>query len=364
MVSIKLTNVFKSYRKRPVLKNINLEVKGNAITILFGPVGAGKTTLLRIIAGLERPDEGTIMFGDKDVTLLPPQERNVGFVFQTFALYPHLTVFENIASPLRARGVPLSDIKKRVEEVAELLKIRDILERRPAEISGGQRQRVAIARALVKDANAYLFDEPLVNLDYKIREAMRGELKRILREKGGTMLWATADPQEALTLGDYVAVILEGSIVQFGSVSEVYSKPSNPTTARIFSYPPANIVKGVVQVKDNRRVLDLKFTELDVSGIKELSGVEPGSEVIIGIRPTEVALGSREGCVVVKGNIIISEVVGSETLLHVDLQGERVTVHVPLIARYSPGDPVEVSINPRKVLIFTREGELLYSPYI
>lgn len=363
MVYVKLINISKKYRSKQVLRNINLNVEENAITVLFGPVGAGKTTLLRLIAGLELPDEGSILFGDREVTKLPPQERNVGLVFQTFALYPHLTVFENIASPLRARGLSSDFISKKVEEVADLLKIRDILWRRPAEISGGQRQRVAIARALVKDAGVYLFDEPLVNLDYKIREAMRGELKKILREKGGTMIWATADPQEALALGDYVAVILNGSIYQYGRVVEVYSKPKNPEIAKIFSYPPANVIKGILYVKDEKRLIDLKFAELDVTDIRETMSIDPGSEVIVCIRPIEISLGRRDEYVVTNGIVIISEVVGSETLLHVDLHGERIVVHVPSIAKYNPGDSIQISINPRKIIIFSREGELLYTPY-
>lgn len=363
MVVVRLVRVVKKYRGKYALRGVDLEVKDNAITVLFGPVGAGKTTLLRIVAGLEKPDEGSVIFGDRDVTRLPPQERNVGLVFQTFALYPHLTVFENIASPLRAKGVPEGEVRKRVYEVASLLKITDILERRPAEISGGQRQRVAIARALVKDASIYLFDEPLVNLDYKIREAMRGELKKILRERGGTMLWATSDPQEALALGDYAAVIIEGVVQQYGRVSEVYAKPRNPTVAKLFSYPPANILKGAVVVKNGAKLVDLGFVQLDVTKLRGVALLEPGSEVVVAIRPTELKVGTAVGLTAVKCNVILSEVIGSETLLHVESGGTRLVVHLPYVAKYSPGDTVEVSINPAKALIYTREGELVYTPY-
>lgn len=360
MVNVKLENIYKKYRRKEVLRGVTFTARDGSITVVFGPPGAGKTTLLRIIAGLEKPTSGRILFDDKDVTELPPQTRNVGLVFQTFALYPHMSVYENIASPLKARGLPSSEIEKRVKWVAEILGIQDILEKGPAEISGGQRQRVAIARALVKEANVYLFDEPLTNLDYKIREAMRGELKKILRERGITIVWSTADPQEALALGDYVAILVDGVLESFGSTLEVYDHPRTTRVAKYFSYPPMNLINGVSVVKDGKIILDLGVVSL---GLPEEAAkfVTPGREVTVGIRSSSIKL-SGEG-VRLKANVIITEVVGSETLIHVDLSGTRLVVHVPWIYRAEPGSPIDVVVDPTRIYVFDKSsGELLYAP--
>lgn len=361
MVNVKLENIFKRYRKKEVLHNVTLLAKDNTITTVFGPPGAGKTTLLRIIAGLEKPNRGRVLFDDKDVTELPPQERNVGFVFQTFALYPHMSVYENIASPLRAKGYSAEEIDKRVKWVAEILGITDILFKGPAEISGGQRQRVAIARALVKDANVYLFDEPLTNLDYKIREAMRGELKKILRERGGTIIWATADPQEAIALGDNVAVLINGTVEAYGSTLDVYNKPRTTMVAKYFSYPPMNLVKGITVSKDGILMVDMGIASITIPP-ESSKLIEKGKEVVVGIRSSDVKL-SGEG-IKLRGNIVITEVLGSETLIHVDIAGTRLVVHAPQIFRGEPGSTIDIVINPLRVYIFDGStGELLYSPH-
>lgn len=363
MVRVVLKDVRKWFRRKEVLKGVSFEALEEKITVLFGPVGAGKTTVLRIIAGLEKPDSGRVIFGNNDVTALPPQERGVGLVFQTFALYPHMTVFDNIASPLKAKGFSQSEIEKRVKQVAELLRIADILSKSPAEISGGQRQRVAIARALVKDAAVYLFDEPLTNLDYKIREAMRGELRKILRERGGTMIWATADAQEALALGDYIVVLHDGRVEAQGEIHEVYSKPKNITVAKYFSYPSMNLLEGVITIKNGVKVVDLGFMSVDVSQIPVFSGVSSGTEVVVGVRPTDLRIappGAGEGFV---ATVIITEVLGSETLVHVELAGKKLVIHVPEILRLSPGSSIQLLINPAKFYFFDKSsGELLHAP--
>ncbi|MEM3504132.1 MAG: ABC transporter ATP-binding protein, partial [Nitrososphaeria archaeon] len=190
MVTVRLEKVSKIYNGRRVVNSVDLEIKDQSFTVLLGPPGAGKTTIFRIIAGVERPDGGRIFFGDKDVTKLPPKERQVGLVFQSYALYPHMTAYENIASPLKAIKMSKAEVDERVHSIAEKLGITQVLNKLPKEMSGGQRQRVAIARALVRDANIYMLDEPLTNVDYKIRESMRIELKKLLRERGGTIAYA------------------------------------------------------------------------------------------------------------------------------------------------------------------------------
>ena len=360
MVNIIVKDLYKRFRKKEVLKGVSFEAQEGKITVLFGPVGAGKTTILRIIAGLEKPDKGKIFFGDIDVTNIPPQERNVGLVFQTFALYPHMSVYENIASPLKAMGLTQSEVDKRVKWVAELLRISNILEKRPAEISGGQRQRVAIARALVKDATVYLFDEPLTNLDYKIREAMRGELKKILKERGGTMIWATSDPQEALALGDNIVILYDGTVVAQGEIHEVYNKPNNTIVAKYFSYPTMNMLEGVVKSKGDVVVVDLGFTVMEIPQAK--LSLEAESKVIVGIRPTSIgiSLTNKRG---IEGTVLITEVLGSETLIHVDIEGRRLVIYVPEIFRIQPGNKIWLLLDSNQIYLFDGlTGKLLHAP--
>lgn len=360
MVDVKLEDVYKSYRGKRALHGVSLLARDGTITTIFGPPGAGKTTILRVIAGLEKPDRGRVLFNNRDVTEIPPQARNVGLVFQTFALYPHMSVFENIAAPLKARGVSGGEVEKRVHWIAEILGIRDILRKGPAEISGGQRQRVAIARALVKDANVYLFDEPLTNLDYKIREAMRGELRKILRERGGTMIWATADPQEAIALGDHVAVLIDGVVESQGPVLEVYGKPVTRKVAKYFSYPPMNLVDGVVLNRGDGLVIDIGIASIPLPE-QAKNTLEHGREITLGIRSSNIKLGG-EG-IRLKANVVITEVLGSETLVHLDISGTRLIAHIPAIYRVEPGSVVDIVLDPLAIYVFDRStGELLYTP--
>jgi multiple sugar transport system ATP-binding protein len=361
VVDVIVKGIKKSYRKREVLRGVSFEALDGKITVIYGPVGVGKTTILRIIAGLEKPDEGRVYFGDRDVTDTPPQDRNVGLVFQTFALYPHLSVFENIAMPLKAAGLSIEEIKRRVSWVAELLRISDILEKGPAEISGGQRQRVAIARALVKDAAVYLFDEPLTNLDYKIREAMRGELKKILRERGGTFIWATGDPQEVLALGDYVVVINNGVVLDAGRIYEVYNRPKNTLIATYFSYPSMNFIEGIVVSKDQKRVVESEIVVVELpDALKSLS---VGSEVILGIRPTHIKISTSPIPGGLESTVLLTEVLGSETLIHVEVKNKRLVVHVPEIVRLTPGSKLYLKLDYSRIYYFDKStGNLLHAP--
>jgi multiple sugar transport system ATP-binding protein len=248
MPSIEVKNVSKSFGPRThVLQNVSFEVPDCTFFTLLGPSGCGKTTLLRIIAGLEMPDEGSIAVGGKDITSLAPAKRNISMVFQSYALYPHLTVFKNIATPLRLRNAPEDEIGSRVQEAAELLDITEHLHKRPGVLSGGERQRVALARAIVREPDVFLMDEPLSNLDALLRERMRTELKMLFERIGATVIYVTHDQVEAMAMSDVVAVLHEGQIQQAGQPQQIYDTPANEYVAGFVGSPRMNFLKVRVQ---------------------------------------------------------------------------------------------------------------------
>ena len=359
MVSVKVVNASKKFDGKKVLDNVTFEVKDGSFTSILGPVGAGKTTLLRIIAGVEFPDNGSIYFGDKDVTMMPAKERNVAMVYQTFALYPHMKVFDNIASPLAIRGIPKTEIEKRVKEVAELLKIDHLLSRYPRELSGGEAQRVAIARALIKKADVYLFDEPLTNLDYKIRESMRGELRRIFRELGGTIIYAASDPLDTFTMAQYVVILHRGKVLQTGTVEEVYSNPKNVDVSRILARPPMNLIDAELKIRGDKYILDMKGVEIDVSHLKDLLKEK---EYIVGIRPEHLFFPTGEERKVISfpSTVIVTEIEGSESIIHLNWEGYKLMMYYPYIKRLAPGERMIVSAKLKNLYIFSKKnGELI-----
>lgn len=255
-----------------------MTVEDGEFIVLLGPSGCGKTTTLRIIAGLEKPDEGRVLFGGREVTRLPPRERNVSMVSQSYAVWPHMKVFDNISFPLRIKGRPEEEVRRRVKWAAELLGIDDLLDRYPAQLSGGQRQRVAVARAIVVEPDVMLMDEPLSNLDAVLRIRMRSELKKLQRKIGVTTIYATHDQVEAMTMGDRIAVMNKGRIMQVGSPEEVYDRPANTFVAIFIGAPQMNLVKAVVRRLDDGLVLDAgDFTLPAPRGLD----VEEGREVLI-----------------------------------------------------------------------------------
>ncbi|MGQ9543507.1 MAG: ABC transporter ATP-binding protein [Candidatus Bathyarchaeia archaeon] len=366
MSAVRLEKISKIYNGKKVLKNIDLEVKDQSLTVLLGPPGAGKTTIFRIIAGVERPETGKIFFGDKDVTKLPPRERQVGFVFQSYALYPHRTAYENIASPLKATTMQKAEIDEKVHFIAEKLGISQVLNKLPKEMSGGQRQRVAIARALVRDANIYMLDEPLTNVDYKIRETMRIELKKILRERGGTIAYATPDPQEALSLSDYTAVILDGVIEHYGSLNDVYNRPRNKKVGFYFSFPPMNQYIGELVEVGEKKFIDTGVVKVDVTHAASSLKTMDEREFIIGIRPNQIKLAPEiiENPFELELEVIITEIIGSESLVHLKLGDQKMVIYIPSIRRFEPGEKLKIIFDQREVFIFSKAtGDLLYTPF-
>ncbi|MEM3381312.1 MAG: ABC transporter ATP-binding protein [Nitrososphaerota archaeon] len=367
MSTVRLENITKTFNGKKVLKNISMEIKDKALTVLLGPPGAGKTTLFRIIAGVERPETGKIFFGEKDVTMLPPRERHVGLVFQSYALYPHRTAYENIASPLKVTTMKKAEIDERVHSIAEKLGITQVLNKLPKEMSGGQRQRVAIARALVRDANIYMLDEPLTNVDYKIRETMRIELKKILKERGGTIAYATPDPQEAMSLSDYTALILDGSLEQYGSMEEVYNKPKNKKVGFYFSFPPMNQYTGKLVEVGKYTYIDTGVMKIDVTHAADKLKTTNENEFIIGIRPNQIKTETENigNPIELELDVIITEIIGSESLVHLKFGDQKMVIYVPSIRRYEPKDKIRVAFNQKEIYIFSKDtGDLIYSPSV
>jgi len=326
---VRFDRVTKRFGAHHAVDGITLDVESGECLVLLGPSGCGKTTLLRLLAGLEPLDAGEIWIGDRRVDQLEPARRDVAMVFQNYALYPHLSVFDNIAFPLRTRGVDAAEIDRRVREAAARVGLGELLARKPAQLSGGQQQRVALARAVVRNPTVYLMDEPLSNLDAQLRLQTRTELKRLHRELGTTMIYVTHDQGEAMTLGSRVAVMQRGAIVQIGAPLELYRQPVNAFVATFLGSPPMNLID------ETRGGLRLK----------------------IGVRAEDVVLtpSARDGSD--EARVLVVEPMGSETLLTLEYRGQRLVARVPGDARFEPGQSVWVVLPPDRVLTFDASGD-------
>ena len=358
MPEIKVENVSKLIDGKPIVNNVSMEIPDKSFFCILGPPRSGKTMLMRLIAGLEMPDKGRILFDGEDVTALGPVERKVAIAFQDFALYPHLTAFDNIASPLKAMKLPKDEIRRKVLEVARYLKIEHRLTHYPSELSGGEKQRVAIARALVKDAEVILLDEPLVRLDYKIREDMRAELYKIQKEIGKNVILITGDPFEAMSLGERIAVMNEGRIVQLGTMEDIYERPVNVFVGRYFGVVEMNIFDGEIVKMNDVASLRTKIFEIPLKNARNL----PEGSVKIGLRPEHMSVlelaGKRE--VNFRGKIVLTEVVGSDTIVHIDAGlGELLRVSVPAIYRRQIGEEIDVGFDIENLYIFSSKDEKL-----
>lgn len=286
LAKVLLKNVTKSFGEVVAVSKLSLKVENKEFVVLLGPSGCGKTTALRCIAGLETPDEGEIYIGDRLVNDLDPKDRNVAMVFQSYALYPHMTVFNNLAFPLENAKVPKDEIERRVRQVARLLKIEALLDRKPRQLSGGQQQRVALGRAIVREPQVFLMDEPLSNLDAKLRVYMRAELKKLQKEIGVTTIYVTHDQVEAMTMGDGIAILNEGVLQQFDSPSKVYSRPSNVFVAGFVGSPPTNFMECILTEEG---VLDAKEFQYHLSkDLLDAAKTATSNAVVLGIRPQDI----------------------------------------------------------------------------
>ena len=309
-MSLELKNVEKKVGLDTHIYSTNLKLEKNTINILLGSTLAGKTTLMQIMAGLEKPTSGEIWFNGKNVTGTKVQNRNVSMVYQQFINYPNFNVYDNIASPLKITGIKDSEIKERVGKVAELLKLSGMLNKKPNELSGGQQQRTALARALVKDSDLILLDEPLANLDFKLREELREELPKLFENRECIVVYATTEPSDALMIGGNTATLMEGKIIQYGKTIDVYKKPKDLNSAKVFSDPPINISE-IKKIGDTFSLLneDVKWKTSKIN-LKD-------GNYKVGIRPHNITT-YKEGnnSVEIKGKILISELSGSESLIH------------------------------------------------
>jgi multiple sugar transport system ATP-binding protein len=305
---------------------VSLEVSDGEFMVLLGPSGCGKTTLLRMIAGLELPDSGQIVIGGKDVTYLEPRRRNLSMVFQSYAVFPNKKVAENIGFGLRVHGVPADEIRRKVEWAAQLLQLTPYLDRYPAKLSGGQRQRVAVARAIVMDADVLLMDEPLSNLDALLRLSFRAELKKLVGELGTTTVYVTHDQVEALSLGNRVAVMRAGAIVQCGPPTEVYDGPATEFVGSFLGSPPMNFLTGTVAIGDAGPRIELGGQSLPAPAA--LSSFN-SKTLNLGIRPEAIVVDDEPSSDGLRGELQVLEPLGSSTLLTVDVSGQTVKVQAP-----------------------------------
>ncbi|WP_454855496.1 ABC transporter ATP-binding protein [Rhizobium binxianense] len=344
MSEIELRNVGKSYGSVAVLDDISLEMGDGEFVVLVGPSGCGKSTLLRMIAGLEDISAGEITIGGKVVNDMPAKERDIAMVFQSYALYPHMKVAENMSFALKLAGAPKVEIRRRVEEAAEILGLEKLLDRLPRELSGGQRQRVAMGRAIVRDPRAFLFDEPLSNLDAKLRVRMRSEIKKIHQRLGKTTVYVTHDQTEAMTMADKIVVLNGGRIEQVGAPLQLYNDPANLFVAGFIGSPEINLIPATVGdgVAVTRNGVALPLA----------NPLRQDGEIVYGIRPQHIAL-SAEG---VPGRISLVEPTGEDQELVVDMGGEDISVVVHGGRLLPAGQDVRLSIDIEKVLLFDRTG--------
>ncbi len=349
MAGIYFKSIRKVFGKTVAADDVSLEIKDGEFMVLLGPSGCGKTTLLRCLAGLEHVDGGRVLIGNRDVTELAPRDRKIAMVFQSYAVFPHLTVFDNIAFGLKMQGRPRDEIKRRVQESAELLQLGDYLARYPAQLSGGQRQRVAVARAIVMQAAVLLMDEPLSNLDALLRLQMRAELKRLHADIKATTIYVTHDQVEALSLGDRIAVMKNGRIVQCDVPMKIYDFPASTFVGGFIGTPPMNFLKGVVYVNGTTSV---KVGESSMSPAPELvSALAPrhGQPIFLGMRPENLTLAPSPQPNTLPARVLVVEPLGSHKLLTMQIGSELAKVSVPPDQLVAPDDLVYLHFDPAKI---------------
>ena len=375
MASLSLRNVYKRYPGGvTAVSDFNLEIKDKEFIILVGPSGCGKSTTLRMVAGLEEITEGEIYIGDRLVNDVAPKDRDIAMVFQNYALYPHMTVFDNMAFGLKLRRTPKDEIKRRVEEAARTLDIEHLLERKPKALSGGQRQRVALGRAIVREPKVFLLDEPLSNLDAKLRAQMRTEISKLHQRLGTTFIYVTHDQTEAMTMGTRIVVMKAGFVQQVDTPQNLYLYPCNLFVAGFIGSPQMNFIESKL-VKDGKDF----FVEFGSEDTKTRAGVKyriklpadknkedcleayVGKEVIMGIRPEHVhneedlLAANADG--IVEANVEVTELMGAETYLYMNCEGQTINARVAPTNTARPGDKIKIALEPSKIHLFDKETE-------
>jgi glycerol transport system ATP-binding protein len=351
---LELQKVTKRVGAEVYIHETSLILEEGTFNILLGSTLAGKTTLMQLMAGIQAPTDGKILFNGKDVTGVPVQKRNVSMVYQQFINYPNFSVYENIASPLRVAGLTKDEIDKRVRRTAALLRLTPMLDRRPGELSGGQQQRTAIARAIVKDSDLILLDEPLANLDYKLREEMRDELPKLFMDRKRIVAYATTEPGEALLFGGCTATLHEGRITQFGPTSRIYRHPSDLTSAQVFSDPPLNTAK----VEKKGETVSLTQTVQWPVG-KEGGKLTDGG-YIIGIRPHHITPEpQKEHSATISGRVLVTELSGSESVIHFDMNGQTWVSQSHGIHPFDVGAIAKLYVDVDRAFFFDSDGRFV-----
>ncbi|MCP3923615.1 MAG: ABC transporter ATP-binding protein [Desulfobacterales bacterium] len=356
-MGLTLQNVGKIVDNEMHLEDINLTFESGSKNILLGRTQAGKTSLLRIMAGLDRPTTGKIIVDGNDVTGVSVRKRNIAMVYQQFINYPSLNIYKNIASPLKIIGMKKAEIDKRVRETAEVLHIEHLLDRLPAELSGGQQQRTAIARALVKDSQLLLMDEPLVNLDYKLREELRNELQDIFKKRDAIVVYTTTEPSEALMIGGEIVVLDEGCVLQEGKTSEVYHYPSNVKVAEVFSDPPISYINGSIGGNVVKFGNDIEFP---IS--KHFKGISSG-DYKFGIRSNHFTLTrQKETDTEITSKVDLAEINGSETFIHIRYGDNDLVIQEDGIHEHKLGRDISVFVDPDNMFVYGVDGNLVTAP--
>jgi glycerol transport system ATP-binding protein len=356
-MTLRLENVTKTVGRETHIRDVSVTLEAGSLNVLLGPTLSGKTSLMRLMAGLDRPTRGRVLFDGADVTGVPVARRNVAMVYQQFINYPSLTVYENIASPLRVARVAGAELDARVRAAADLMKLGPLLGRTPLELSGGQQQRTALARALVKNAGLVLLDEPLANLDYKLREELRAELPKIFAASGAIFVYATTEPTEALLIGGNTATLHEGAVTQFGPTLDVYRHPADLVTADVFSDPPMNFAQAEISGGAVRLAGGATLPP-----VGPLAGLAPGT-VTLGFRPNHLFLRRpTPEAAGVTATVGVVEITGSESFVHVSREGMSWVALAHGVHELAPGAEIEVFLDPHRMFVFGGDGRLVAAP--
>ncbi|WP_426227987.1 ABC transporter ATP-binding protein [Pararhizobium sp. DWP3-4] len=349
--SVSVRDLSLSFGAVTVLQTLNLDVKDGEFLVLLGSSGCGKSTLLNCIAGLLDVSEGQIFIKDKNVTWEEPKDRGIGMVFQSYALYPQMTVEGNLSFGLKVAKLPQAEIDKRVARASEILQIQPLLKRKPSELSGGQRQRVAIGRALVRDVDVFLFDEPLSNLDAKLRSELRVEIKRLHQSLKNTMIYVTHDQIEALTLADRIAVMKSGVIQQLADPMTIYNIPENLFVAGFIGSPSMNFFRGEIKDRGGRKVIEINGVDFAMDAYPARGPLEAGRKVVLGVRPEHVKV-DEPGAEIHDAVVDIEEPMGADNLLWLKLAGQTISVRIAGARRYAPGTALKLSFDMSLASVF------------
>lgn len=362
MARVTLENLTKQFGKTTAVKDLNLKIKDKEFVVLLGPSGCGKTTTLRLIAGLEVPDRGHIYLDGKEITYLHPKDREMSMVFQSYALYPHMTAFRNISFPLKFKKCSKEEIRKRVKAVAELLEIGHLLDKKPGKLSGGERQRVALGRAIVKEPEVFLMDEPLSNVDAKLRTHLRGELKKLQEKLGVTTIYVTHDQVEAMAMANRVAVLNIGELQQIDQPRKLYHNPLTTFIGGFIGTPPMNFIDCNVTEKNGKIFLDAGTFAINISDwTDDLITKATSSELLIGIRPEKVLLKKEKGRVDFTANVHSFEPLGTETIVNFDLRGRLFRARTSDEFSVSIGEKIGLTLDKKKIYLFdAKTGERIF----